>query len=83
MGAPDVALVAVLIETIFALLFVGVFALLPRDVLRRESERQPPRGPRTRNAAIAARRASSRPWSSGRRSRVPSPATGWPNATSP
>jgi multicomponent Na+:H+ antiporter subunit A len=36
-GAPDVALVAVLIETIFALLFVGVFALLPRRVLRREA----------------------------------------------
>jgi multicomponent Na+:H+ antiporter subunit A len=36
-GAPDVALVAVLIETIFALLFLGVFALLPRTVLRREA----------------------------------------------
>jgi multicomponent Na+:H+ antiporter subunit A len=36
-GAPDVALVAVLIETIFALLFLGVFALLPRRVLRREA----------------------------------------------
>jgi multicomponent Na+:H+ antiporter subunit A len=36
-GAPDVALVAVLIETIFALLFIGVFALLPSRVLRREA----------------------------------------------
>jgi multicomponent Na+:H+ antiporter subunit A len=36
-GAPDVALVAVLIETIFALLFLGVFALMPRLVLRREA----------------------------------------------
>jgi multicomponent Na+:H+ antiporter subunit A len=36
-GAPDVALVAVLVETIFALLFIGVFALLPRRVLRREA----------------------------------------------
>ena len=36
-GAPDVALVAVLVETIFALLFVGVFALLPSRVLRREA----------------------------------------------
>jgi multicomponent Na+:H+ antiporter subunit A len=36
-GAPDVALVAVLVETIFALLFVGVFALLPTGVLRREA----------------------------------------------
>ena len=53
LGAPDVALVAVLIETIFALLFVAVYALLPRDVLRREAARQPPRGPRIRNAVIA------------------------------
>jgi multicomponent Na+:H+ antiporter subunit A len=36
-GAPDVALVAVLVETIFALLFIGVFALLPTRVLRREA----------------------------------------------
>ena len=37
LGAPDVALVAVLIETLFMLLFVAVFALLPRRVLRREA----------------------------------------------
>jgi multicomponent Na+:H+ antiporter subunit A len=37
LGAPDVALVAVVIETLFMLLFVAVFALLPRAVLRRES----------------------------------------------
>ncbi len=36
-GAPDVAVVAVLVESIFALLFVGVFALLPAEVLRREA----------------------------------------------
>ncbi len=36
-GAPDVALVAVLVETTFALLFIGVFSLLPAGVLRRES----------------------------------------------
>jgi multicomponent Na+:H+ antiporter subunit A len=53
MGAPDVALVAVLIETIFALLFVAVYALLPRDVLRREAALDPPRSRRIRNAAIA------------------------------
>jgi multicomponent Na+:H+ antiporter subunit A len=35
-GAPDVALVAVLVETLFALLFVAVFSLLPDEVLRRE-----------------------------------------------
>ena len=37
-GAPDVALVAVLVETIFALLFIGIFALLPSRVLRREAK---------------------------------------------
>ena len=37
LGAPDVALVAVLIETLMMLLFVAVFALLPRQVLRREA----------------------------------------------
>jgi len=35
-GAADVALVAVLVETVLALLFLGVFALLPREALRRE-----------------------------------------------
>jgi multicomponent Na+:H+ antiporter subunit A len=37
LGAPDVALVAVLIETLMMLLFVAVFALLPRRVLEREA----------------------------------------------
>jgi multicomponent Na+:H+ antiporter subunit A len=36
-GGPDVALVAVLVETVFALLFLAIFALLPRAVLRREA----------------------------------------------
>jgi multicomponent Na+:H+ antiporter subunit A len=45
LGAPDVALVAVLIETLFTLLFVAVFALLPRRVLRREAA-LPPHGSR-------------------------------------
>src|SRR6185312_4889025 len=40
-GAPDVALVAVLVETVLALVFVGVFARLPPTTLRR-----------ARNAAI-------------------------------
>jgi multicomponent Na+:H+ antiporter subunit A len=38
LGAPDVALVAVLIETLMMLLFVAVFALLPRRVLQREAD---------------------------------------------
>ncbi|HWC26321.1 MAG TPA: hydrogen gas-evolving membrane-bound hydrogenase subunit E [Solirubrobacteraceae bacterium] len=53
LGAPDVALVAVLIETIFALLFVGVFALLPRGVLRREAQLKTPRARLVRDVAIA------------------------------
>jgi multicomponent Na+:H+ antiporter subunit A len=54
MGAPDVALVAVLIETIFGLLFVAVFARLPRDVLRREARLRPPSRRLLRDGAIAA-----------------------------
>jgi multicomponent Na+:H+ antiporter subunit A len=53
MGAPDVALVAVLIETIFALLFFGVFALLPEGALRREAELPVSRGRQVRDAVIA------------------------------
>ena len=34
-GAPDVALVAVLVETVLTLVFVGVFARLPPTTLRR------------------------------------------------
>ena len=34
-GAPDVALVAVLVETVLALVFVGVFARLPPTTRRR------------------------------------------------
>jgi multicomponent Na+:H+ antiporter subunit A len=46
-GAPDVALVAVLVETILTLVFVGVFARLPSATVRRP-------GLRARNAAIGA-----------------------------
>jgi multicomponent Na+:H+ antiporter subunit A len=47
-GAPDVALVAVLVETIFTLVFVGVFSRLPQP---RRRERAPlPRGRLRRNA---------------------------------
>ncbi len=53
MDAPDVALVAVLIETIFALLFVGVFALLPGDVLRREAQLRVHRSRTVRDIVVA------------------------------
>jgi multicomponent Na+:H+ antiporter subunit A len=46
-GAPDVALVAVLVETIFTVVFVGVFSRLPPP-RRRDPARR--RGRRTRNA---------------------------------
>ena len=52
-GAPDVTLVAVLIETIFTLLFVGVYALLPREVLRREAALRSSRSRRLRDRTIA------------------------------
>jgi multicomponent Na+:H+ antiporter subunit A len=45
-GAPDVALVAVLVETVLTLVFVGVFARLPSAALRRPRLR-------ARNAVIA------------------------------
>ncbi len=53
LDAPDVALVAVLIETIFALLFVGVFALLPGEVLVREAQLRAARNRKIRDSAIA------------------------------
>jgi multicomponent Na+:H+ antiporter subunit A len=50
-GAPDVALVAVLVETILTLVFVGAFSRLPRSV---EYERPPSgsRRRRVRNLAV-------------------------------
>jgi multicomponent Na+:H+ antiporter subunit A len=51
LGAPDVALVAVLIETLF-MLFVAVFALLPRQVLRREAELPITRSRRIRDPIV-------------------------------
>lgn len=53
MGAPDVALVAVLIETLFMLIFLGMLLLMPRKILRYES-RVPRRGRHTRRDALLA-----------------------------
>jgi multicomponent Na+:H+ antiporter subunit A len=50
-GAPDVALVAVLIETAFTLLFVGVLALFPAGALRGQGTRAG--GQRRRDVAFA------------------------------
>ncbi len=40
-GAPDVALVAVLVETILMLLFIGTLKLIPYKVLHRQAESPP------------------------------------------
>jgi multicomponent Na+:H+ antiporter subunit A len=51
-GAPDLALVAVLVETLFALLFLGVFTLLPGEVLRREEQLRAPSRVTRRNRLV-------------------------------
>jgi multicomponent Na+:H+ antiporter subunit A len=51
-GAPDVALVAVLVETIFTLVFVGVFSRLPQP--RRRTPARPSRTRRNAAAGIVA-----------------------------
>ena len=52
-GAPDVALVAVLVETTITLLFFGIFSLVPERVLRREARAREPRRRQRLNAGIA------------------------------
>ncbi|HEX2410950.1 MAG TPA: proton-conducting transporter membrane subunit, partial [Solirubrobacteraceae bacterium] len=54
LGAPDVALVAVLVETILTVLFVGVLARFPHDVLRREAALSVPRSRRWRDPLVGA-----------------------------
>jgi multicomponent Na+:H+ antiporter subunit A len=51
LGAPDVALVAVLVETIFTLVFVGVFSRLPLP--RRDRSTAVPAGRARRNVLAA------------------------------
>jgi multicomponent Na+:H+ antiporter subunit A len=51
-GAPDVGLVAVLIEPLFALLFLGILATLPRPLLKRATERPEPPSRRYRDYAV-------------------------------
>jgi multicomponent Na+:H+ antiporter subunit A len=51
-GAPDVALVAVVVETVVTLVFLGVFARLPRADAR--GHPVPPAGPRLRRRNVAA-----------------------------
>ena len=40
-GAPDVALVAILIETIFTILFLGTLALLPNRTIEQDAQEPP------------------------------------------
>ena len=53
LGGPNVALVAVLIETLFALLFLGVLVAIPRGQLRRASERRATGSRRWRDPLVA------------------------------
>ena len=53
LGAPDVALVAVLIETLFAVVFFGMLALMPRSILRYETNLRPERRRVARDASLA------------------------------
>jgi multicomponent Na+:H+ antiporter subunit A len=48
-----VALVAVLIETVFSLLFIGMLILMPRSILRYETARRPERFRIRRDAVLA------------------------------
>ena len=53
LAAPDVSLVAVVVETIFALLFLAVFALVPSAQLKREARVPQSRSRRTRDRVVA------------------------------
>lgn len=53
LAAPDVALVAVLIETIFAVVFFGMLVLMPRSILRYQTTLRPERRRVLRDAALA------------------------------
>lgn len=53
LGSPDVALVAVLIETIFAVVFIGMLVLIPGAILRYERTLRPARFRVGRDAVIA------------------------------
>jgi multicomponent Na+:H+ antiporter subunit A len=52
-GAPDVAIVAILMETMFTLLFIGMLILMPRAILRYETARRPERFRIRRDAIMA------------------------------
>ncbi|GIU95372.1 MAG: Na(+)/H(+) antiporter subunit A [Gaiellaceae bacterium] len=54
LGGPDVALVAVLVETTLTLLFIGVFALMPRASLRRLAALRTPPTRRWRDPLVGA-----------------------------
>lgn len=55
LGAPDVAMVAVLVETLFSVIFLGMLLLMPRKILRHESRSpQGHRGRHTRRDVLLA-----------------------------
>jgi multicomponent Na+:H+ antiporter subunit A len=53
-GAPDVALVAVLVETVVTLVFIGIFARLPEARMHAPTERTRRRRRRNAGAAVVA-----------------------------
>ena len=53
-GAPNVALIMILVETILTILVLGALALFPREVLRRERTRPESRSLRWRDLAVGA-----------------------------
>jgi multicomponent Na+:H+ antiporter subunit A len=53
LGSPDVALVAVLIETIFALVLIAMLVLMPKSILRYEARLRPARWKLGRDAIVA------------------------------
>ena len=53
-GAPNVAMIMALVETILTILVLGVLSLFPPDVLKRERSRPEPRSLRTRDLIVGA-----------------------------
>ena len=53
LGAPDVALVAVLVETLLTPLLLGCFALFPPEALSDQERREPPPSVRRRNIGVS------------------------------
>jgi multicomponent Na+:H+ antiporter subunit A len=51
-GAPNVAMIMALVETILTILVLGILSLFPQDVLKRERTRHEPRSLRIRDILV-------------------------------